>query len=122
VGAHRIRGTNDDTGEGLYSVPADQITLTVGIRALQEKLVAGVRTRIVGEQDRFVEDLDVAARHHAEAYTLVDLFAQYEVNDNAIVNLNIDNVFDENYRQHLDQYNSPGFGARVGLTMRLGAN
>jgi hemoglobin/transferrin/lactoferrin receptor protein len=30
-------------------------------------------------------------------------------------------VFDETYRQHLDQYNSPGFGARIGLTMRFGA-
>jgi hemoglobin/transferrin/lactoferrin receptor protein len=122
VGAHRIRGTNDDTGEGLYSIPADQITLTVGVRALQERLVAGVRTRIVGAQDRFVEDLDLAAYHHAQAYTLVDLFAQYEVTEQATVNVNIDNLFDETYRQHLDQYNSPGFSARVGLTMRLGAN
>ena len=122
LGAHRIRGSNDDTGEGLYSIPADQVTITVGVRALEEKLIAGARTRIVGTQDRFVENLDVAAHHHAEAYTLLDLFAQYEVNDQATLNLNIDNVFDETYRQHLDNVNSPGFSARVGLTMRLGAN
>lgn len=121
VGAHYIRGKNDDTGEGLYSVPADQLTLTLGFRALRDTLVAGVRTRFVGEQDRFVEDLDLAAYHHAEAYTLVDLFAQYQATEITTINLNIDNLFDTDYRQHLDQYNSPGFNARVGLTMRLGA-
>ena len=53
--------------------------------------------------------------------TVVDLFAQYQATENAIINLNIDNVFDETYRQHLDQYNSAGLNARIGLTMRLGA-
>lgn len=120
VGAHRIRGKDDDTGLGLRSVPADQVTLTVGVRALQEKLVAGARTRFVAKQDRFEESSNAALKH-ADAYTVVDLFAQYEMTENTTVNLNIDNVFDETYRQHLDQYNSPGFGARVGLTMRFGA-
>lgn len=119
--AHRIRGTNDDTGEGLYSVPADQIILTAGFRAFDEKLTAGARARFVGKQDRFVEG-GTAASEHAEAYQTLDLFAQYEVNEIATLNLNIDNVFDETYRQHTDQYNSPGFSARVGLTMRLGAD
>jgi hemoglobin/transferrin/lactoferrin receptor protein len=120
VGAHRIRGKNDDTGEGLYSIPADQLTLTAGFRALEQKLIAGARTRFVGSQDRFVE-ADTAAHQHAESYTVVDLFAQYEATEVSTINVNIDNVFDENYRQHLDQYNSPGLNARVGLTMRLGA-
>ncbi len=120
LGAHRIRGTNDDTGEGLYSVPADQVTLTFGIRSLQERLIAGARTRFVAEQDRFVE-AGTAAHQHAEAYAILDLFAQYQVDDVTTVNFNIDNVFDETYRQHLDQYNSPGLNARVALTMRLGA-
>jgi hemoglobin/transferrin/lactoferrin receptor protein len=121
LGAHRIRGENDATGIGLYSIPADQISLTAGFRALDNKLVAGARTRFVGAQDRFIADPDLAAHHHAEAYTTVDLFAQYEVTEITTVNVNIDNLFDETYRQHLDQYNSPGLNARVGLTMRLGA-
>ncbi|CFX25820.1 TonB-denpendent receptor [Candidatus Filomicrobium marinum] len=121
LSAHHIRGTNDDTGEGLYSVPADQIILTVGFRAFDEKLTAGARARFVGKQDRFVEG-ETAASAHADAYQTLDLFAQYEVNEIATLNLNIDNVFDETYRQHTDQYNSPGFSARVGLTMRLGAD
>ena len=38
------------------------------------------------------------------------------------MNLNIDNLFDRNYRQFLDQSNSPGLSARVGLTMRFGVH
>lgn len=121
VNAHRIRGKNDDTGLGLYSVPADQITVTAGFRAFDEKLVAGGRVRFVAEQDRF-EEGDTRAFQHTDPYNVVDLFAQYEATANTTLNLNIDNVFDENYRQHLDQYNSPGIGARVGLTMRFGAD
>jgi len=123
VGAHRIRGKDDDTGFGLRTVPADQVTVTVGVRTLQEKLVAGARVRFVGSQDRYELDPDdtVRAFQYTDSYQAVDLFAQYEASENTVLNLNIDNVFDETYRQHLDQYNSPGFGARVGLTMRLGA-
>ena len=39
---------------------------------------------------------------------------------NATINVNIDNLFDKEYRQYRDLENSPGFSARVGLTMRLG--
>jgi hemoglobin/transferrin/lactoferrin receptor protein len=123
LGAHRIRGKDDNTGLGLRTVPADQVTVTLGLRALQEKLVVGARARFVGGQDRYPLDPDdeVRAFQYTSAYNVVDLFAQYEASENTVLNLNIDNVFDENYRQHLDQYNSPGFGARVGLTMRFGA-
>lgn len=125
IAAHRIRGKNDDTGDGLRTVPADQVTLTAGFRALDEKLVAGGRVRFVGKQDRF--DVDNTgeppprAFMHAGAYNIVDLFAQYQASDNVTLNLNVENLFDETYRQHLDQYNSPGLSARVGMTVRFGA-
>ena len=119
LGAHRIRGTNDTTGEGLLTVPADQITLTAGFRAFNDKLIAGTRLRLVDAQERIPEASKLALA--TDGYSIVDLFAQYEVTENATVNLNIDNVFDVNYRQYLDQSDSPGLNARVGLTMRLGA-
>lgn len=117
LGASRVRGTNDETGEGLLTIPADQLTLTAGVRALQDKLVAGVRTRFVADQDRVP-----VGTPPGEAYTLVDLFAAYQATDNATLNLNINNLFDETYMQYRDSENSPGFNARLGLTMRLGAN
>ncbi|HRN87268.1 TonB-dependent hemoglobin/transferrin/lactoferrin family receptor [Hyphomicrobium sp.] len=121
LGAHHIRGKNEDTGEGLRTVPADQVTVTAGFRAFDDKLVAGGRVRFVAAQDRFIEG-DNPAMKHTDSYNVVDLFAQYEATDNVTLNVNIDNLFDQTYRQHLDQYNSPGFSARAGLTMRFGAS
>ena len=75
----------------------------------------------VAAQDRLPSAFfGAAAISPSEAYTLVDLFAQYEINENATFNLNIDNVFDVNYRQYLDQNQSPGLNARVGMTIRFG--
>ncbi|MEM1198527.1 MAG: SDR family oxidoreductase, partial [Pseudomonadota bacterium] len=51
-----------ETGEGIRSIPADQITLTAGFRAFQERLVAGARTRFVANQvdtDAWRQCLDV---------------------------------------------------------------
>ncbi|MDX2258271.1 MAG: TonB-dependent hemoglobin/transferrin/lactoferrin family receptor [Hyphomicrobiaceae bacterium] len=121
LGAAHLRGINQETGEGLRSVPADQVTLTTGIRAFDEKLVAGTRTRFVANQERFTESSDLGAFRRADGYVVVDLFSHYVVSDNLAVTLNIDNVFDKQYRQHLDQDASAGLNARLGMTMRLGA-
>lgn len=118
IGAHRIRGEDDATGDPLASVPADQVTVTAGFRAFDDRLVAGTRARFVAEQDRVP---DGATSLATDGYTVVDLFAEYEATEFATLNLNIDNLFDETYMQYLDAQNSPGFSARVGLTMRLGA-
>jgi len=122
VAAHHIRGTNDDTGEGLYSIPADRLVLTAGFRAWEERLIAGTRVHFVAAQDRIPSAFfGSAAILPSKVYTLVDLFAQYVINDNAVLNVNIDNLFDVDYRQYLDQDRSPGLNARIGLTLRFGA-
>jgi hemoglobin/transferrin/lactoferrin receptor protein len=122
LAATRIRGTNDATGLGLLTVPADRVTLTAGFRALDHRLIAGARMHFIDAQDRLPPPPPgpPPAVVPSDGYTLVDLFAQYEVNQWTVVNLNIDNLFDRNYRQFLDQSNSPGFSARLGLTMRFG--
>jgi hypothetical protein len=42
VAAHRIRGTNEDTGEGLYSIPADRLNKT--------QLLIRVGTKLAGRE------------------------------------------------------------------------
>jgi hemoglobin/transferrin/lactoferrin receptor protein len=123
VAAHHIRGTNEETGEGLYSVPADRVTLTAGFRAFDAKLVAGGRVHFVAAQDRVpgASFSGSAVIDPSDAYTLVDLFGQYIISDNAVLNVNIDNLFDVDYRPYLYQQNNPGLSARIGMTLRLGA-
>ena len=81
------------------------------------KLVAGGRVRFVASQHR-VADAALAS----DAYNIVDLFGQYIVSDSTTLNLNINNLFDVAYRPFLTQLNDPGFNARLGVTIRLGAN
>ena len=122
LAAHRIRGTNEETGDGLLTIPADRITLTAGFRAFDQRLIAGARVHFVDEQDRLPPPPPgpPSAIQPTDGYTLVDLFGQYQFNDWATLNVNIDNLFDKNYRQFLDQSNSPGLSARVGMTVRFG--
>lgn len=56
IGAQHIRGTNEDTDQPLLTIPADQITLTAGFRAFDDKLLAGSRVRLVASQDRVPHD------------------------------------------------------------------
>lgn len=117
VGASRVRGEDDATGVGLLSVPADQMTVTFGMRFLNEKLVAGARARFVDDQTRVPASVPIG-----EAFTLVDLFAEYDATENTVINFNVSNLLDEHYVQYRDSLASPGLNARIGLTMRLGAN
>ena len=115
LGAHRIRGTDETSGAPLLSVPADQVTLSAGIRTWNSKVTAGGRVRFVAAQDRVP-----TGTPPADAYNILDVFAEYRHTDDLTFNLNVDNVLDKKYIQYLDQSNSPGLNARVGLTMRLG--
>ncbi len=120
VAATHIRGTNEETGEGLYSIQPDRITVTTGIRALDEKLVAGVRGHFVDAQHR-IPTQTLTLYEGSSGYSVFDFFSYYNVNENVALTLDVDNMFDRNYRQYLNQSNDPGLNARVGLTMRLGA-
>lgn len=117
VAATHIRGTDDATGLGVDSIPADQVVLTGGVRMMDNKLIAGGRVRFVAKQDRVT-----TAALASDSYNVVDLFGQYIVSDNVTVNLNVNNLFDVEYRPFLTQLNDPGFNARLGVTIRLGAN
>jgi hemoglobin/transferrin/lactoferrin receptor protein len=118
--AQHITGKNEDTGEKLVTVLPDRATATLGFRFLDERLVAGTRFTLVDSHDAGSTEAG-SVYPASDSYALVDLFAQYQFNEAATLNLNVDNVFNEEYLQYLNQQNSPGLNARVGLTMRLGA-
>ncbi len=118
VNASHVRGTDEETGEAILSVRPDQVVITLGMRALDNKLVFGGRGRLIDAQDRVPPGSLVT---QSDGYALLDLFAEYQLNEATALNVNIDNVFDHTYREYLYPENDPGFNARLGLTMRLGA-
>jgi hemoglobin/transferrin/lactoferrin receptor protein len=115
IAASRIRGTDDATGLPVNTIPADKLTLTGGVRLLDDTIVLGSRVRAVAAQDRVT-----TASLKTDGFTVVDLFATYKHSEDVSFSLNIDNVADKSYRQFLDQSSSPGLNARLGFTMRLG--
>jgi hemoglobin/transferrin/lactoferrin receptor protein len=116
LSAHRLRGSNDATGEAVASIPADQIAVTFGLRAMEGRLTYGARARFVDAQTRTPSGVPAAA-----GYSTLDLFAAYKPTDSLTLNLTVDNVTDKQYIVYRDQSASPGLNARLGLTFRLGA-
>lgn len=120
LSAQHITGKDEDTGARLTTVLPDRATGTLGFRLFDQKLVAGTRITVVDSHEGGSTEAG-SVYPSSDAYTLVDLFAQYQFNEHAALNLNIDNVFDKEYLQYLNQQNSPGLNARIGLTVRFGA-
>ncbi len=114
-----ISATNDATGEAIYSEAPNEMTATLGFRALERRLSAGASLTLVGERENESADLYPG---YGEGYGIVDLFANYQVNKATTANLAINNLFDRYYWQYLDSNASPGFNAKLGLTIRLGVD
>ncbi|WP_438755066.1 TonB-dependent hemoglobin/transferrin/lactoferrin family receptor [Pararhizobium sp. O133] len=109
-----LDGENLTTGGPLQKVPPFRVVTSLGFRALDERLTAGTRLTIVGRKDD-----DLATGFVGEAYQLVDVFANFEVNDTTTANLQLNNIFDGEYTQYLNADPSPGFNAKASLTIKF---
>ncbi|MEM0988938.1 MAG: TonB-dependent receptor [Pseudomonadota bacterium] len=108
VAATAIRGENETTGTPLTSIPADQVSVTVGRRFLQDGITIGARGVFARTQD----DLPVTSQD-TPGYGIMDLFASWEPNETGPlkgtqVRLSIGNVFDKTYQPHLSNDNGRG--------------
>ncbi len=107
-------GENLTTGRPLQKVPPFRVVTSLGFRAMDERLTAGTRLTVVGKKDD-----DLATGFVGEAYQLVDLFANFEVNETTSANLQLNNIFDREYTQYLNADSSPGFNAKASLTIKF---
>jgi len=110
-----LDGRDLETDEGLATVPPNRMTATVGFRAFQEAVDVGARVTLVGGKDD-AEDFD----YSGDPYQLLDLFLDWNIDDETELNFSINNVFDREYTQYLDLEPSPGLSARLALTKRIG--
>lgn len=115
VQAQHINGSDDETGEALVTVSPDKLVATFGFRAMEQRLLAGLRGNFYADK---TDVADVAL--HTPSYATLDIFARYQLSKVASFNLNVNNVFNEDYRQYLNQSDSPGLSARIGMTVLLG--
>lgn len=121
---------NKEDNKELNTQPPDQVTGLVGFRFLDQKLTIGGEIQHAFEYSYQKPHPTIPRRtvKVEEDYTLVNLFAGYEVTRDFRVDLRLENIFDESYVRYLsavtgaggDPYLEPGFNAKISATWRFG--
>lgn len=106
-----IRGKDETTGGYLNTVPADKVSTTLGFRAMDNALRAGVTWHAVASQDRNDTPSD--------SYHLINLFSSYKITENVKLNLGVDNLFNEQYTELLNTEASRGQNWKGAITVRF---
>lgn len=76
-------------------LPDDFATLDLGMRFFEEALTVGGRMRYVGKSKQAY--MNEAMAYNLPSYTLFDAHASWQINENAKVFFNVENVFNKDY-------------------------
>lgn len=112
------KGRNRQTGGDLISVQPQKVSGTLGFRAFEQRLDAGVRWTWYGERNANAVVQNALTK--TPAFNRIDLYASYAVTPDATAYVNINNLTDKKYTRYLSSDPSPGFVAKAGLKLRLG--
>jgi hemoglobin/transferrin/lactoferrin receptor protein len=122
------KGKNTVTNAPLLKIAPPKLALTLGARHLDNRLTTQVR--IIAVDDKPQSEIPAGTTIPATSgYTLVNLYAGYQVNEDVLAEFGIDNLFDRYYERYLDVTTSgssvlaspsPGLTAKVGLKVRFG--
>ncbi|MBL8580650.1 MAG: TonB-dependent receptor, partial [Rhizobiaceae bacterium] len=102
--------------EPLSTIPSSQVTAQLGLLFLEDRLTVGGEVQY---------NAAPAGNPYAEDYTLVNLFANYQANEDFRVDMRVDNLFDVQYTNPLNattttQLYEPGITLKLAATMRFG--
>ena len=110
-------------GQTLSNTPLDNVAATLGFRALEDRLVFGVQYQSIGEVTRV---LSTGTKVYPRA-DLVNVFANWDINDNLKLDFGVDNVFDKAYTDPQsgwattsDIEQAKGRTFKIALTGRIG--
>ncbi|GLQ10676.1 TonB-dependent heme/hemoglobin receptor family protein [Devosia yakushimensis] len=99
--------------------PKFKVTLDGGVRLLDETLTLGATvthvTPTLTHEQSFSED----GAYLTDAYTSVDLYGAYALNENATIRLGIANAFDVNYVPAGSRYPAPGRTVTLSLNAKF---
>ncbi|RST87525.1 TonB-dependent receptor [Aquibium carbonis] len=80
-------------GDKLSNTPLDNVGVTIGFRALEDRLTWGLQYQSIGEVTRV---LSTGSRVYPRV-DLVNVFANWDINDNYRLDASVENVFDKAY-------------------------
>lgn len=110
-------------GETLSNTPLDNVALTFGFRALEDRLTYGFQYQSIG---KVVRTISTGTRVYPRV-DLVNVFANWDINDNFRFDLGVDNVFNKAYTDPQsgwatgsDIEQAKGRTVKVALTGRFG--
>jgi hemoglobin/transferrin/lactoferrin receptor protein len=105
AGSH-VRGKNVDTGAPLAKVPPDFITTTLGSRFLDNRLTAAVRWQAVAAKK--ASDIPDGAYAPTSSFNVVSLYLAYQLSENAVAALAVENLFNEEYSRYMQVFAGSG--------------
>jgi hemoglobin/transferrin/lactoferrin receptor protein len=118
MSAMRVDGRDEVTRAPLATIPAAQVTGTLGARFFERKLELAVR--VAGVWPKSPSDVP-AGFFPTGSYNLVHLYAGYQINPDTVAALSVENLFDQYYFNYLDSQSSPipGRGLTVKGSLRI---
>ncbi|MDF3072959.1 MAG: TonB-dependent hemoglobin/transferrin/lactoferrin family receptor [Alphaproteobacteria bacterium] len=120
LGGSLIRGRDTAADTWIDTIPADKIVGTYGFKLPEWDVVAGIRHELVFDQHRIARG---SAQPKTDGYFLTGIFASWVPSMGPLeglrVDAGIDNIFDKDYRRHLQSIPEPGFDAGIAVSYTL---
>lgn len=114
-------------GQALNNTPLDRFSATIGFRMLEDRLTVGAQYVSVGEITRTSRSNPNATPVVSDGFELVNVFANWRINDNAKLDFGIDNVFNAAYTDPQSAWSTTaateqgkGRTFKIALTGRIG--
>ena len=114
-------------GQTLNNTPLDRFAATVGFRALDDKLTFGAQYLGVGKVTRTSRTRPADPSVVDAGFDLVNVFANWQVNDNTRLDFGVDNIFDAAYTDPQSSWSTTaateqgrGRTFKIALTGRIG--
>jgi len=111
-------------GETITNTPLDNAAVTLGFRAFEDRLTYGLQYQSIGSVTRV---LSTGGSKQYPRVDLVNVFANWDINDNLKLDLAVDNLFDKAYTDPQsgwatgsDIEQAKGRTFKVALTGRIG--
>lgn len=115
------------SGQPLNNTPLDRFSATIGFRMLEDQLTVGAQYLSIGEITRTRRTNPNAKPVVDDGFELVNVFANWRINDNARLDFGIDNVFNTAYTDPQSAWSTTaateqgkGRTFKVALTGRIG--
>lgn len=115
------------SGQALNNTPLDRFSATIGFRMLEDQLTVGAQYLSVGKITRTSRTNPNAVPVVDDAFDLVNVFANWRVNDNLKLDFGVDNIFNTAYTDPQSAWSTSaateqgkGRTFKVALTGRIG--